>query len=144
MATDEGIRNLPTSNSGWNLKDSLELMDDRLMMIDQFGARVQANLSEDTRWIGETPGPGDYVIVYFDGARTRGIPAQIWAQAVACSWLEGTAAAGPALETADAAYALDLARLDGAWPEGIAEGDAVRVYFPVEGGTLDVIGVVKK
>ena len=125
----------------WGLVE--EVREDRIVMIDQYGARVQANLGDDTRWIGETPQPGDCVMVVFDGARTRGIPAQVWAQAVVCRWIDGTAADGPALLTESGDISLSLLRLGGDWPEGIAPGDAVRVYYPVDGELLDVFGVVK-
>ena len=50
---------------------------------------------------------------------------------------------GPAWLTESGDISLSLLRLGGDWPEGIAPGDAVRVYYPVDGELLDVFGVVK-
>ena len=119
----------------------VSVSEEAVLLIDQYGAQVQANLKADTQWIGDLPVPGDFVLIAFDGARTRGIPAQLWADSVACLQSTGTAVVQdgqPALSTEGGIHPVALDRLGNPpWPEGAT----LHLYYAAEAETLDVIGL---
>lgn len=68
----------------------LDVTDETIFFQTTDGMLVEALLSEETEFEGESPRVGDFIRVVYNGLLTRSIPAQLTADRVVCHKLTGT------------------------------------------------------
>lgn len=108
----------------------ISVSDECIIMIDDQGQELQANLGDVTVFEGEKPAPGDWIHVTFDGTTTRSLPPQLLALKVGCYVRTGVVS-----DRTETTFMLQCD--DGemilvnytAQPRGMADGSRVKVYF---------------